>query len=110
MSGIFKFTKYILIFISAIQLTRFSPEYLEPILLYEYLIFIGLFIILGVLDDFFKPSKSTNILLRIAIIICSLALLITSVSFKSTSSIIFSIVMIIAVSFSIFLEIKQKED
>lgn len=110
MSGIFKFTKYILLFISAIQLTRFSPEYLETILLYEYFIFIELIILLGVLDDFFKLNKRTNILLRIAIILCSLALLITSVSFKSTSSVIFSIVMFIAFSFSIFLEIKQKDD
>ncbi|TKI71906.1 hypothetical protein FC756_03680 [Lysinibacillus mangiferihumi] len=110
MSGIFKFTKYILLFISVIQLTRFSPEYLEPTLLYEYFIFIGLIILLGVLDDFFKLNKRTNILLRIAIILCSLALLITSVSFQSTSSVIFSIVMFIAFSFSIFLEIKQKED
>jgi len=110
LSGIFKFTKYILILISLFQLMRFSPEHLEPILLYEYLAFIGFCILLGVLEDFFKPSKRTNILLRIAIIICSLALLITSFSFKSTSTIIFSIVMFIAIGFSIFLEIKQKKD
>ncbi|MGE7690434.1 hypothetical protein ACQKMI_14660 [Lysinibacillus sp. NPDC097214] len=109
MSGIFKFTKYILMFISAIQLTRFSPEYLEPILLYEYLVFIVFCFSLGILEDFFKPSKKTNILVRVAIIICSLVLLITSVSLKSTATIIFSIVMFIAISFSVFLEIKQKD-
>ncbi|KPN96246.1 hypothetical protein [Lysinibacillus sp. ZYM-1] len=109
MSGIFKYTKYILMLISAVQLTRFSPEYLEPILLYEYLLFIALCFLLGILEDFFKPSIKTNILIRTAIIICSLVLLITSFSFKATATIIFSIIMFIAISFSLFLAIKQKE-
>jgi len=52
LSGIFKYTKYILMLISAVQLTRFSPEYLEPILLYEYLLFIALCFLLGILEDF----------------------------------------------------------
>ncbi len=96
-------------FISAIQLIRFSPEYLEPVLLYEYLVFIAFSFSLGILEDFFKPNKKINILIRIATIICSLVLLITSISFKSTLTIIFSIVMFIAISFSLFLEIKQKD-
>lgn len=109
MSGIFKYTKYILMFISAIQLTRFSPEYLEPILLYEYLVFIAFCFFLGILEDFLKPSKKTNILVRVAIIICSLVLFITSISLKSTATIIFSILMFIAISFSVYLETKQKD-
>lgn len=109
MSGIFKYTKYILMFISAIQLTRFSPEYLEPILLYEYLVLIASCFFLGILEDFLKPSKKTNILVRVVIIICSLVLLITSLSLKSTATIIFSILMFIAISFSVYLEIRQKD-
>ncbi len=109
MSVILKYNKYILMFIGAIQLTRFSPEYLEPILLYEYFVFIAFCFFLGILEDFIKPSKKTNIVVRLAIVICSLILLITSVSLHATATIIFSIVMFIAISFSVFLEIKQKD-
>ncbi|KGA83949.1 hypothetical protein [Lysinibacillus fusiformis] len=109
MSVIFTYTKYILMILSAIQLTRFSPEYLEPILLYEYLILIAFCFFLGLLEDFLKPSKKTNILVRLAITIGTLVLLFTSVSLKSTATIIFSIIMFSAFSFSVFLEIKQKD-
>ncbi|EON72392.1 hypothetical protein [Lysinibacillus sphaericus] len=109
MSGIYKYAKYILLLISIINLNSFSPDYLEPILLYEYLIFVGFCSLLGILHDFFKPSKKTNILLLVFIIISSLVLLITSIFYKSTPSIIFSIVMFIAINYALFLEIKQKE-
>jgi hypothetical protein len=46
---------------------------------------------------------------RLAITIGTLVLLFTSVSLKSTATIIFSIIMFSAFSFSVFLEIKQKD-
>ncbi|UED78456.1 MULTISPECIES: hypothetical protein [unclassified Lysinibacillus] len=109
MSGIYKYLKYIFLIIFTVRLISFSPDYLEPLLLSLYLLFAGLIALLGILQDFFNPSKKTDMLLRIVTIIFALVLLTASLIYKSTPSIVFSIVMLIAFSFSLFLETKQEE-
>ncbi len=109
LSGIYKYLKYIFLFFLTVRLISYSPDYLEPLLLYLYLIFAGLIALLGILQDFFNPSKKTDMILRVVTIIFAFVLLIASFIFKSTPSIIFSIVMLIAFSFSLFLETKQED-
>ncbi len=109
LSGIYKYLKYIFLIIFTVRLISFSPDYFEPLLLSLYLLFAGLIALLGILQDFFNPSKKTDMLLRIVTIIFALVLLTASLIYKSTPSIVFSIVMLIAFSFSLFLETKQEE-
>ncbi len=109
MRGIFKYLKYVVLFYFTVRLIRFSPDYLEPFILYLYLIFVGFIAILSILQDFFNPSKKTDMILRVVTIIIAFGLLIASHLYKSTPSIVFSIVMLIAFSFSLFSEKKQED-
>jgi len=108
LTGIFKYLKYIVLLYLTVRLIRFSSNYLEPLILYLYLIFVGLIALLGILQDFFNPSKKTDMLLRVVTIIFAFGLLLASFIYKSTPSIIFFIVMLIAFSFSLFSEKKQE--
>ncbi|MBK3493825.1 hypothetical protein JFL43_02910 [Viridibacillus sp. YIM B01967] len=105
-----KYTPYVVLLIFIFELIYFGiPDYIKPVFIYEYLILIGLGYLLGTLHHFFNPSKKTDTLLRVGIIISSLALLITSIFYKATLSVIFSAIMFVAVSFSLYLEIKPNK-
>lgn len=108
MTGIFKYLKYIVLLYLTVRVISFSSDYLEPLILYLYLIFVGFIALLGILQDFFNPSKKTGMILRVVTIIVAFGLLLASFIYKSTPSIFFSIVMLIAFSFSLFLEKKQE--
>lgn len=86
------------------------PDYVKPIFVYEYLLFFGFAYLFGIIQDFFNPSEKTDILLRVVIIISSLVLLITSIYYEATFSLIFSAIMFIAISFSLYLAIKKKNE
>ncbi|MGE7688317.1 hypothetical protein ACQKMI_03805 [Lysinibacillus sp. NPDC097214] len=105
-----KYIKYIPPLILIFKLIYFGiPEYVKPVFVYEYIIFFGVSYFFAILQDFFNPSKITDILLRVAMIICSLILLITSIYYTETFSIIFSTIMFVAISFSLYLEIKSNK-
>jgi len=109
LSGIYKYLKYIFLFFLTVRLISLSPDYLEPLLLYLYLIFAGLIALLGILQDFFNSSKKTDMILRAVTIVVAFGLLLASFIYKSTPSIFFLIVMLIAFSFSLFSEKKQED-
>ncbi|MEY9974685.1 ABC-type arginine transport system permease subunit [Lysinibacillus sp. RC46] len=105
-----KYIKYIPPLIIIFELVYFGiPDFVKPIFVYEYFIFFGVSYLFAILQDFFNPSKKTDILLRVVMIICSLILLITSVYYTDTFSIIFSTIMFIAISFSLYLAIKSNK-
>jgi len=85
------------------------PVYIKPIFVYQYLIFFVLCYLLGILHDFFNASKKTDTFLRVTIIISALVLLITSIYYKATLSIISSVIMLVASSFSYYLENKKNK-
>lgn len=87
------------------------PDYVKPIFVYEYIIFFGVSFLFAILQDFFnlREKTKTDILLRVVMIISSLILLITSIYYTATLSIILSTIMFVAISFSLYLEIKSNK-
>ncbi|WP_460012207.1 hypothetical protein [Lysinibacillus sp. CTST325] len=63
----------------------------------------------AIIQDFFNPSEKTDMLLRVVIIISSLVIMITSPYYKATFSLIFSVIMFIVISFTLYLAIKQNK-
>ncbi|MFJ8517264.1 hypothetical protein [Lysinibacillus xylanilyticus] len=105
-----KYSKYVVLLIFIFEIIYFGiPDYVQPVFVYEYLLFFGLAYLFAIIQDFFNPSEKTNILLRVVIIISSLVILITSIYYKSTFSLIFSMIMFMAISFSLYLAIKQNK-
>ncbi|MGE7945643.1 hypothetical protein [Lysinibacillus sp. NPDC093688] len=110
MNSFSKFITYIPPLILIFKLIYFGiPEYVKPVFVYEYIIFFGVSYLFAILQDFFNPSEKTDILLRVVMIISSLILLITSIYYTATFSIIFSTIMFVAISFSLYLEIKSNK-
>ncbi|MFJ6267455.1 hypothetical protein ACIQGW_21095 [Lysinibacillus xylanilyticus] len=105
-----KYSKHVVLLIFIFEIIYFGiPDYVKPVFVYEYLLFFGLAYLFAVIQDFFNPSKKTDILLRVVIIISSLVILITSIYYKSTFSLIFSVIMFMAISFSLYLAIKPNK-
>lgn len=105
-----KYAKYVVLLIFIFEIIYFGiPDYIKPIFVYQYLIFFGLCYLLGILHDFFNASKKTDTFLRVTIIISALVLLITSIYYKATLSIISSVIMLVASSFSYYLENKKNK-
>lgn len=105
-----KYSKYVVLLIFIFEIIYFGiPDYVQPVFVYEYLLFFGSAYLFAVIQDFFNPSKKTDILLRVVIIISTLVILITSIYYKSTFSLIFSVIMFMAISFSLYLAIKQNK-
>jgi len=107
-----KFITYIAPLILIYKLIYYGiPDYVKPIFVYEYIIFFGVIFLFAILQDFFNLSEKTktNILLRVVMIISSLILLITSIYYTATFSIILSTIMFVAISFSLYLEIKSNK-
>ncbi|MEQ6353632.1 hypothetical protein ABNX05_03285 [Lysinibacillus sp. M3] len=110
MNSFSKFIHYILPLMLTFQLIYFGiPDFVKPIFVYEYILFFGVYYLFAILQDFFSPSKRTDILLRVVMIISSLILLITSIYYTATFSIILSTIMFVAISFSLYLEIKSNK-
>ncbi|MFB7157636.1 MULTISPECIES: hypothetical protein [unclassified Lysinibacillus] len=107
-----KYITYIPPLILIIELIYFGIPDVKPVFVYEYIIFFGVSYLFAILQDFFNPSEKTDILLRVVMIISSLILLITSIYYTATFSIIFSTIMFVAISFSLYLAIKpdKQED
>ncbi len=105
-----KYYKYVALFFLIVELLYFGiPDYVKPIFVYEYIIFFGLAYLFGILQDFFNLSEKTDRLLRIALIISSIVMAITSVYYKATFSVVFSVIMVVAISFSLYLAIKDNK-
>ncbi|MFJ7183235.1 hypothetical protein [Lysinibacillus xylanilyticus] len=105
-----KYSKYVVLLIFIFEIIYFGiPDYVQPVFVYEYLLFFGLAYLFAIIQDFFNPSEKTDILLRVVIIISSLVILITSIYYKSTFSLIFSMIMFMAISFSLYLASKQNK-
>lgn len=112
-SSFSKYLKYIPPLVLIFELIYFGiPDFVKPIFVYEYFLFFGVAYLFAILQDFFNPSKKTEILLRVVMIICSLILLSTSIYYTDTFSIIFSTIMFVAINFSLYLAIKpdKQED
>ncbi len=106
----YKYLKYIALFILIIQALYLGiPDSVEPVLVYEYILFFGFAYLFAILQDFFNPSEKTAILLRVPLIISSIIMAITSIYYKEMFTIIFSIIMTIGISFSLHLAIKHKQ-
>ncbi|MGG2074121.1 hypothetical protein AB1J28_12290 [Lysinibacillus irui] len=82
---------------------------MKPVLVYEYIIFFGLAYLFAILQDFFNPSKKTDLLLRVALIISSIVMAVTSIYYKETFTVVFSVMMIVGISFSLHLTIKHNK-
>ncbi|MDM5248005.1 hypothetical protein [Lysinibacillus sp. G4S2] len=105
-----KYGKYVVLLIFIFELIYFGiPNFVKPVFVYEYLVFFGIAYLFAILQDFFNPSAKTDILLRVAIIISSLVMLITSIYYKATFSVVFSVIMFVAISFSLYLAIKHNK-
>ncbi|MEX3747110.1 MULTISPECIES: hypothetical protein [Lysinibacillus] len=111
MSNFFsKYSKYVILLIFIFKIISFGiPDYVKPVFVYEYLVFFGLAYFFAILQDFFNPSERTDILLRVAIIISSIVMFITSIYYKATFSVAFSVIMFVAISFSLHLAIKHNK-
>ncbi|UPW85046.1 hypothetical protein [Lysinibacillus sp. Ag94] len=105
-----KYSKYIALLIFIFEIIYFGiPDYVKPVFVYEYLIFFGLSYLFAIIQDFFNPSEKTDILLRVVIIMSSLVILLTSIYYKATFSLIFSMIMFSAISFTLYLAIKHNK-
>lgn len=105
-----KYSKYIVLLIFIFEIVYFGiPDFVKPIFVYEYLIFFGLSYLFAIIQDFFNPSEKTDILLRVVIIMSSLVISLTSIYYKATFSLIFSMIMFSAISFTLYLAIKQNK-
>lgn len=105
-----KYSKYIVLLILIFEIIYIGiPDYVKPVFVYEYLIFFGLSYLFAIIQDFFNPSEKTDILLRFVIIMSSLVILLTSIYYKATFSLIFSMIMFSAISFTLYLAIKQNK-
>lgn len=103
----YKYLKYVALLLVIFQLLYLGiPDSVKPVLVYEYIIFFGLAYLFAILQDFFNPSKKTDLLLRVAIIISLIVLAITSIYYKATFSIAFSVIMFIAFTSSLYITIK----
>ncbi|QDP99623.1 hypothetical protein FOH38_03070 [Lysinibacillus fusiformis] len=106
-NNFYKYLKYVALLIIIFELIYFGiPDFVKPVLFYEYLVFFGISYLFAILQDFFNPSEKTDILLRVAII-SSIVMSITSIYYKATFSVAFSVIMFVALSFSLYLTIKQ---
>ncbi|WP_249662103.1 hypothetical protein, partial [Lysinibacillus fusiformis] len=77
-NNFYKYLKYVALLIIIFELIYFGiPDFLKPVLFYEYLVFFGISYLFAILQDFFNPSEKTDILLRVAIIISSIVMSIT---------------------------------
>lgn len=109
-NNFYKYLKYVVLLIFIFKLIYFGiPDFVKPVFFYEYLIFFGLTYFFGILQDFFNLSEKPDILLRIAIIISSIVIVITSIYYKALFSVAFSVIMFVAFSFSLYLAIKQRK-
>lgn len=109
-NNFYKYLKYVALLIIIFELIYFGiPDFVKPVLFYEYLVFFGISYLFAILQDFFNPSEKTDILLRVAIIISSIVMSITSIYYKATFSFAFSVIMFVALSFSLYLTIKQNK-
>jgi len=103
-----KYSKYVVLLIFIYEIIYFGiPDYVKPVFIYEYFILFGLSYLFAIIQDFFNPSEKTDILFRVVIIISSLVILITSIYYKATFSLIFSGIMFIAISFTLYLAINK---
>lgn len=108
-----KYAKYILLLICIVYLLSYGIQdilrSLKTVFIYEYLILFGVGYLLAILEDFFELSEKIGKLLRIVIIGISIILLITAILNQAIFSIVFSGVILVAFSFSLYLQNKQKD-
>ncbi|MEA0553440.1 hypothetical protein U1P98_21105 [Lysinibacillus irui] len=106
----YKYLKYVALLLVVFQLLYLGiPDSVKPVLVYEYIIFFGLAYLFAILQDFFNPSKKTDLLLRVALIISSIVMAVTSIYYKETFTVVFSVMMIVGISFSLHLTIKHNK-
>lgn len=104
----YKYLKYIALLLLIIQVLYLGiPDFVKPVFVYEYILFFGFAYLFAILQDFFNPSEKTTIVLRVALIISSIIMAITSIYHKETFTVVFSIIMTIGISFSLYLAIKH---
>ncbi|WP_196426602.1 hypothetical protein [Lysinibacillus cavernae] len=79
----------------------------QPLLILEYALLFGLSFLLIILQDFFTISQRTNLLLRILMLVVLLVLFITAIVYQAVMSIIFSIILLGASGFALYLHVKD---
>jgi len=106
----YKYLKYVALLLLIFEALYLGiPDFVNPVFVYEYIIFFGLAYLFAILQDFFNPSEKIDILLRVALIISSIVMAITSIYYKETFSIVFSVIMVVGISFSLHLTIKHNK-
>ncbi|MGY4795472.1 hypothetical protein ACVNNN_10730 [Lysinibacillus fusiformis] len=104
----YKYIKYILIPIFISKFFHFGIPNMQPLFILEYALLFGVSFLLIILQDFFTISKKTNVLLRLIMLIILLLLFITAIVYQAMISIIFSILLLGASGFALYLHKKDE--